>query len=1074
MSRQFCAVSLKCLFFLVLLLVAGRPLLGQSSAAITGIVQDTADARIPNASIKLINTETGIESPSVTGKDGSFTIPSVLPGHYRLQIEREGFDTTQLAGITLNVGDNKAVIIRMKAGSSLQTVTVDGSGVNINTTDGSVSTVIDRQFVENLPLNGRSFQSLLYITPGVNLNVGGGTAVNQEGTVGQFVVNGQRGDANYWMVDGVSANFGMNPYQPGGGSGGAVGATNAVGGTNAMVSVDALQEFRIQTSTYAPEFGRAAGGQISIQTRSGTNQFHGTLFNFLRNGDLDAKDWFADNFGLAKPNEIQNDFGGVIGGPIVKDKTFFFFSAEGLRVIQPFTEVTTVPDLAARAAAIPAMQPYLNMYPVPAPGVPDTDPGSGLAPYTATFSNSAEANTFSLRLDHQLNTNLNFFARYSHAPSNFVQRGNGGNLPANDIVTESTVAKTATVGATWSKSAQVVNEARFNYSVGGGKELYNTDSFGGGTPFPGENLLPSPYSFGNTLVYYVSGVGTGMSVAMGFGAANYQHQYNVVDTLSVQKGAHSLKFGADYRRLTPNYGQAPLELLPVFFALSDMQQGNAYFITSHYAHGTLLMQNLGVFGQDTWRVNPRLNLTYGLRWDFDFVPSTQQGIPFPSLTGFSRTDLSHLGLAPSGTAPYGMRYGNIAPRFGGAYKISTDPDWGLVLRAGFGLFYGLASTEATNVTAIDGPLYPFGTNAYYPSVTFPTSPTDPEVQPPPVEAPNAANGNTLFGLDPHLNVPYALEWNVALEQSLGSAQTLSVSYIGASDKRLLTAESITNPNPNFASAYLISGTGTLSYAALQLEFQRRLRKGLQSLISYSWSHSIDDGSYGNYANGGFGNVNANRGDSDYDLRHVFTAAITYQPPALRTNWFTRALTSDWSLDDIAQLRTGPPLDVQDGNFSALSHDNASVFVRPDVVPGQPQYLTGSQYPGGKVLNPASFMDPPTELDPILGTLVPTRQGNLPRNGRRSLGLKQWDFAVHRDFPIHEAIKLQFRGELFNLLNHPNFAPFNNVFQTGNAFFGQSTQMLNQYLGGLAGGGQQNPLYTPGSPRSGELALKLIF
>jgi len=328
----------------------------------------------------------------------------------------------------------------------------------------------------------------------------------------------------------------------------------------------------------------------------------------------------------------------------------------------------------------------------------------------------------------------------------------------------------------------------------------------------------------------------------------------------------------------------------------------------------------------------------------------------------------------------------------------------------------------------------------------------------------------LSGVDPHLNSPYALEWNVALEQSLGTAQTLTMSYIGASDKRLLASENISNPNPNYVSAYLVANTGTLNYNALQAQFRRALSSGLQALVSYSWSHSIDNGSYGSYANGTFANVNANRGSSDYDLRQVFSAALTYEIPELKSNPIARAISSGWSTHSIVQLHTAPPVDITDGNFAAaLSTENASTLIRPDVVPGQPFYLSGSKYPGRKALNPAAFADPPT--DPLTG--LPSRQGNLGRNILRSFGLAEWDFAVHREFPIHETVKLQFDAELFNVLNHPNFGSFNSGFQNGNSLFGQSTSMQNQ-LGGNVGWGEQSSLYASGGPRSSQLALKLVF
>jgi hypothetical protein len=1032
-------------------------------ASVSGLITDPSGGVVVDAEVEITNVDTGASTTVKTNGAGLYNAPSLLPGRYTITVRKAGFKRVTVTSLEFHVRDNVVRNVALGVGSVAESVTVTADALNINTTDATVSTVVDRQFVENLPLNGRSFQSLLYMTPGVNLNVGAGTIAGAYGSAsqGQFVVNGQRADANYWMVDGVSGNVGMSSGIPGAGVAGAIGATNVLGGTSALVSVDALQEFRIESSSYAPEFGREPGGQISIETRSGTNRFHGTAFDYLRNTVLDATDWFANHNHLPKAAEIQNDFGGVVGGPLNKDKTFFFFSFEGLRVRQPTTFLGTVPDFASRQAAIPAVQPYLNAYPLPQPGAVDVAPG--LAPYSASFSNRGSADAYSLRIDHRVANNLNLFARYNHAPSSFDQRGAGG-VAANVIAAITGVTKTATAGATWLKSPEVVNDVRFNWSVSGGRDVFVTDNFGGGTSLAGGDLLAPGYSLKNSEFWLYPLFGTNMLEFNGFNAGNFQHQFNVVDTLSVQKGTHSLKFGVDYRRLTPFHVFAYEALIPFFASMSELENGQtAGTAVFHDLPGTFLLRNLGAFAQDTWRVSSRLNLTYGLRWDVEFRPDTTEGPNFTGVTGFSTTDLSNLALAPAGTPPFDTRYGNVAPRIGGAYQIRTSPDWGLTLRGGFGVFYGLANTELAS-EVLDGGYYPWGAVAVPPD-PFPTA-----LPVPPVIPPDIQNGGTLFGFDPHLNVPYALEWNVALEQSLGAPQTFKLSYIGASNKRVLLSEHITNPNPNYASTSLLGNEGSLSYQALQAQLQRRMTRGLQALLSYSWSHSIDTGSYGRYTNGSLANPNANRGDSDYDLRHVFSAALTYQFPALNHNAITRAITSGWFTDNIVQMRTGPPLDVKDANFGALSRENANVLIYPDVVPGQPFYLSGSQYPGGRALNPAAFTDPP--VDPSTG--LPLRQGDLGRNRLRVLGLRQWDFTVRREFSLWEHIKLQFRADLFNILNHPNFGPFNNQFQSGNVFFGQSTSMLNQYLGGAAGTGTQNPLYTPGGPRSGELALKVIF
>jgi hypothetical protein len=311
----------------------------QELASISGSVVDAQGAAMAGTVVTIVDVSKNFKREVMTNEKGEFSVPELQPGHYTVHVQKEGFQVTEIHDITLNVSEHRVLRVSMTVGSVTQSVEVNGNIVDINTTDASVSTVVDRQFAENLPLNGRTFQSLLYLTPGITLNTGAGFSGDM--ATGQFSVNGQRAVSNYWTVDGVSANVGVTPwYTPGGGVSGSLQAFNVMGGTNSMVSVDALQEFRVQTSTYAPEFGRTPGGQISIVTRSGTNQFHGTLFDYFRNTVLDAEDWFASAQGLGKAAEKQNDFGGVVGGPIIKNKTFFFFSYEGLRVRQPQTVYT--------------------------------------------------------------------------------------------------------------------------------------------------------------------------------------------------------------------------------------------------------------------------------------------------------------------------------------------------------------------------------------------------------------------------------------------------------------------------------------------------------------------------------------------------------------------------------------------------------------------------------------------------------------------------------------------------------------------------------------------------------------
>jgi hypothetical protein len=351
------------------------------TATLSGQVVDPSGLNITGAQVKLVDIDRGASSSVTTNNTGLYTFPSVRPGRYRMEVVAVGFKVVNVTGITVNVQDHLEQNFKPVVGSIAESVTVESAAPLVDTESATVSTVVDRNFAENLPLNGRSFQTLIQLTPGVVLTV------SNANDAGQFSVNGQRANANYWMVDGVSANIGASSNGvAGNGMGGALPSFSVQGGTNSLVSVDALQEFRIQTSTFAPEFGRTPGAQISIVTRSGANQFHGTVFDYFRNNALDANDWFADQSGLPKPAERQNDFGGTFSGPIVKDRTFFFFSYEGLRLALLEVLLTSVPDLAARQDAVPAMQPYLNAYPLPDGA---DNPATGVAQFNASFSNTS-------------------------------------------------------------------------------------------------------------------------------------------------------------------------------------------------------------------------------------------------------------------------------------------------------------------------------------------------------------------------------------------------------------------------------------------------------------------------------------------------------------------------------------------------------------------------------------------------------------------------------------------------------------------------------------------------------------
>jgi hypothetical protein len=1029
------------------------------NGTINGIVLDPSGAAIPGAEIVVVNDGTGVQYTTRANGMGIYVVSNLPPGPYRIQVSNSGFKTIIKPDIVIHVQDALAINFTLPIGAASEIVTVQGGAPFINTENAAVSTVVDRQFAENLPLNGRSFQTLLQLTPGVVLT----TSSTQDS--GQFSVNGQRAASNYWMVDGVSANIGIS-VGGGNGLGGALGAFSAQGGTNSLVSVDAMQEFRIQTSTYAPEFGRTPGGQISIVTRSGTDGIHGTAFDYLRNDLFDAANWFngyTNNPPLPKAEERQNDFGGTLSGPILKNRTFFFFSYEGLRLRLPQTTLTTVPDASARRSAQPALQPFLNAYPLD-PSQPDL--GNGIAQFDKSYSNPSSLDAYSLRIDHRLNNKVNLFGRYNYSPSQNLSRGGALSVINSTHIT----TQTGTVGSTWALSSALTNDLRFNYSRATAEGFSYMDGFGGAVPLA-SLPLPAPFTSANA-DFFFSILSLQGNLVEGKLQTNQQQQVNFIDSVAIQKGPHNLKLGVDFRRLTPFLGSRSYSQQVSFLNVPSAATGSLF--SNSVISGLdarLSFRNLGLYGQDTWRILRRLTLTYGLRWDVDFAPSSLSGPSLAAVTGFNLNNLSNLALAPAGTPPFHTTYGDLAPRVGVAYQVRTQQDWQTAVRGGFGLFYDLATQEVGNLLVVGGGTYPFGAaiNNCCGSGSFPLGSV--AAAPPPIVPPNASNGQTLSAFDPHLQLPYTLEWNVALEQGLGDHQTVSASYIGAAGRRLIqTIFVFAPPNANLAHAQLVTNAGISDYNALQVQFQRRLSGNLQALASYTWSHSIDTGSagsvFGNLANSLVPALNdANRGPSDFDIRNTFSAGVTYDIPAAKLGPFAKAILGGWSTENFILARSSPPVNIQDAKFFLFGGTVAAV--RPDVVPGQPLYLFGAQYPGGKAFNPAAFTDPPT---------APLTQGNLSRNALRGFGATQWDFAVHRQFPIRESLKLQFRAEMFNVVNHPNFGQPSGAF--GVAGFGISNQMLGQSLAGgnasNVGGGAFSPLYQIGGPRSIQFALKLVF
>jgi hypothetical protein len=1049
--KSFRALALSAVSLSIISSISGISSAQTTNAAVTGRITDPSKAVIVDAHVALINTGTNVRYEGKTNNAGSYVVPALPPGPYRVEVEKPGFKTIVETGLVLHVQDTVELNYEMALGTSSESITVTAETTNINTQDATVSTVVDRQFVENIPLNGRSLQTLILLSPGVVLTP---VSYSQQG---QFSINGQRQASNYFTVDGASANVGVESgFGTGQSVGGALPGLTPSGGTNSLVSVDAIQEFQIQTSTFAPEFGRVPGGQISIVTRSGTNQFHGTAFDYFRNDILDANDWFNSAAGLKKPAERQNDFGGVLGGPIFKDKTFFFFSYEGLRLRQPQSAIETVPDAASRQSAATNVQPLFNAYPLP--NGPDF--GNGTAQFSGSFSQPTTLNATSIRIDHNISSKLLVFGRYNYAPSKSVARGTFGMLSQQSPL--SGTIQTLTLGATWTASNNAANEFRFNYSPSKSDSGISLDSFGGAVPPPDSLLFPSAATpprrefFLSIANFGFGGIGTN--------ADNSQNQMNFTDNYSFLAGPHRLRFGADIRRTStlsnPRNYDAGFEWFDLPGALTGISP--FAFVDTHRSV-RFVDYNFSLYAQDTWKAGRRLTFTYGLRWDINPAPKAVNGLNLLAFQNINNP--AALNTAPLGTSVYNTTYDNFAPRLGVAYQLSQRGGRETVLRGGWGIFYDLG-TGVIGFAAIEPPFA--ATNTFF-GVPFPF--TAQQAAPPAVSTMPPFNGEVIAA-NPNLQLPRTYEWNVTLEQSLGADQTLSVAYVGAAGRQLIREDFLSAPNANFTSSVgIVNNGGSSNYSALQVQFRRRLSHRLQALASYTYSHAIDTSSVDE--NGAQGtnaritNPNDNRGSSDFDLRHSFSGALTYNIPAPHWGPAAKAILGNWATDAILTARSAPPVDLFTAQSFGITSTVSSSNVRPDLVPGKPLYLSDPNAPGGRRFNPAAFTNVPMDANGFA-----TRQGTLGRNVLRGFGETQLDFGIHRKFDLTERVALQFQGEFFNIFNHPNFGTFDACTCDFPGLFGQATATLARSLGSQNSG--FNPLYQVGGPRSIQLALKLLF
>jgi hypothetical protein len=1024
----------------VALLAAMSGMAQSTNATVSGLVLDPSGRPIVGADVEMVNDATGIRHPGATNSEGIYTIPDLPPGPYRLQVAKPGFKTLIKPDIVLRTQDALAVNFTLPVGAASETVTIQGGVPIVQTESAAVSTVIDRRFVANVPLNGRSLQDLILLTPGV------ATQSPQQGSTtgynGDFTVNGQRTESNYYTVDGVSANTGAGDGTglAGPGTSGSLPANSALGTTQSLVSVDALEEFRVQSSTYSAQFGRNPGGQFSFVTRSGTNDLHGTAFDYLRNNSFDANNWFNDYYHIAEPALRQNDFGGTLGGPVVlphfydgRDQTFFFLSYEGLRLTSPQSaSLEFVPSLSMRQTAAPALQPLLNAFPKPSPG--GTDYGDGLASFSEAFSVPSQIDATSVRLDQDICSKLRLFFRFGDSPSATGRR------TLSSIGKSTDGLQSYTFGASSQLRSGIDDEFRVGYTRSDAGLTFALDQFGGAQPIDLSSALGAsgdPNAFSYFELYFP---GVGSTTLLTENASNLSRQWNITDTLSVSTGRHHLTTGVDYRRIDSPLTPVTPTLEFVFESQNSLQSNSAdVALIARDLPADPVFSETALFAQDDWHLPRSLTISAGLRWEVNPPPGTGSGAGAYTVLG-SVYQPSTLMLAPPGTPLWHTSWYNFAPRLGLAWLVRSRPGAETVVRGGGGVFFDTGNQRAADAFTELG----FRASSVLFDVPIPATHDQLAIEST-VAPPYAA----IYASAPHLQLPYTLQWNLSVEQSLGKDQALTVSYVGASGRRLLEQDELNiDPfNPNFTSIVFNHNGHGSSYQALQVQFQRRLSRGLQALASYAWSHSLDYGST-DIA------LPYQRGNSDFDLRHNLSGALSWDLPGARTGRLPGLWWSHWGLDGRVMARTGYPV-ILNGDLLTDTITGSQYYGGLNLVPNQPLYLHGALYPGGWAVNPSAFQAPNG-----------TESGDAPRNFVRDFGAFQVNTAVRREFPLSDEWKLQFRAEAFNVLNHPIFGEIDP--NLTDLQFGQATQTLNQSLATMSS------LYQQGGSRSLQFALKLLF
>jgi hypothetical protein len=1085
--------------------IAGLAFAQTTQGGITGTIRDEKGAEISSATVRVVSAGTGLTRETTTAGNGLYHVLGLPTGAYEVTAQAQGFTTSKAADVQVGVDQIRTLDFTLRVGARSETVNVESSAELTQTESSKIGEIIDNRKVVDLPLNGRDFAQLARLSPGVAVSGGGGGQQGGEGNVSGFSSNGQRSTSNNFQVDGVDNN-------------------NYFAGEAAQLpSIDSIQEFEVQTNTFAAEYGRNTGSVVNLVTKSGTNQLHGSLYEFFRNDVLDARNYFnKDTF--PKSGLHLNQFGGTLGGPIVKNNTFFFLNYEGFRRRAGITRITNVPTLDQRAGIFAGLPNPVPVTPTSA-ALFNLFPKPNLNDPSGNFISSPEqtdgTDQFLVKVDHRLRESDNLSARYSRTRIDtffpFTPGQSGTNVPGygvNDNGANHLVA----INYTRVLSPRTLNEARLGFTRTNVQLATEPGpqaaDFGINTGWP----AGSPLGLGNIpQLSFSGGFVSGSASVSNLGGAIDQpnrtaiNTYQFVDNISHTTARHSLKAGVDirYTQLNRLYdlafsGQVSFSGTSGQDALVNFAQGLSsgalQFVGD--SHRNFRNTSFGFFGQDSFKLRRNLTLNYGLRYELNTVLNEAHGrlssFRPQNFTTFLdpndpniQTNLDALHAAGVVTQHdvgdiYDPDYNNFAPRVGVAWDIFGNGK--TVLRSGYGVFYETIIGNIPGNVMLNPPFLPDFFNAF---PGWPDNPANPAVFAP-------SGFPVLTVTQQKLRTPYAQHYNLVLQQQLPGRSLFEIAYVGTQGTKLprfrqmnqafITQAQIDTLTPDvrtrmeimgipdfvidnvilpagiqaipsiartpfFGYAQLFQAEDTISsnYNSLQAKFDKQFSHGLSTLLSYTWSHSIDGASvfFGSGANATTifpqdnYNLRAERGNSDFDIRQRLSWSFTYQLPGARR---FKPLTTGWQLGGILSLQTGQPFSVlagQDNSSTGLGND------RPDVV--------GDPNAGPKTVqrwfNTAAFV-PNAELT----------FGNAGRNIVVGPGFHNFDFSLLKNTRIGERADVQFRAEFFNITNHPSFALPANILAAPN--FGTLFQTPDA--------AQNNVGLGSGGPRLIQFAVKFSF